>query len=73
MSRGAVGLGVGGVADRPGRALPAGIHHEMRVAGGGPQDALVRQAPAAAVADVLDDRRQRSVVSGGQMEPASDA
>ena len=73
MSRGAVGLGVGGVPDRPGRALPAGIHHEMCVAGRRPQDALMRQAAAAAVADVLDDRRQRSVVAGGQMEPASDA
>ena len=42
------------------RALAAGVHDEMRVAGRGPQDPLVGQPATAAVADVFDDRGQRA-------------
>ena len=71
VGRAAVSLRIGSVADRPRGALAASVHHEMRVARCRPDDLLVRQAPAASVADVLDDRRT-SVGPAGRMQPAAD-
>ena len=62
--------GIRGVADGPGRALAAGVHHEVGVAGRAPTARARGQAATAAVADVLHDRRQRFRPPGGQVQPA---
>ena len=65
-------LAVRGDADGPARALAAGVHDEVGVAGRGPQDPLVGEPATAAVADVFDDRGQLAGRSDRQMEPAPD-
>ena len=72
VERRAGGIGVRRVADRPGGPLAARVHHQVGVAGGRVQDPLVRQPAAAAVADVLDDRRQRARATRRQVEPRPD-
>ena len=45
-------------AGAPGGALPARVHHQVHVPGGGPGEPLVREPAPAAVPDELDDRGQ---------------
>ncbi len=60
------------VADRPARALAAGVHDEMDEAGLSVDRLLVRQAASAAVAEELDDGRYRAAGPDGPVEPAAD-
>jgi hypothetical protein len=64
--RGRIGAdGIGRVAGRPGAALAARVHHQVRVAGGGPDEPLVREPASAAVPEVLHDGGQRRVAGAG--------
>ena len=45
--------GVGRIADGPGAALSAGVHHEEGVTRGRAQEVLLRQISTAAIADEL--------------------
>ena len=60
------------IADRPGGALAARVHHEVGVAGRGPHDPLVGQPATAAVADVLHDGGHRALASSRHVEPGTD-
>lgn len=62
---------IGGVADAPRRSLPAGVHDDVDVARTRPGGLLAGQAPAPAVTDELDDRRQ-VVVAVRAHDPAAD-
>ncbi len=70
------GAGPYGVRGSPARAphapLSAGVHKEVGVAGGGPGQALVREATAAPVSVVFDNCGERTVLTGGHDEPRLD-
>ena len=60
------------VAGSPAAPLTARVHHEVRVARRRPDQPVDRSSPSAAVADVLDDRRQRAGRARGVKEPRLD-
>ena len=64
-------IGVGRVADGPLGALPARVHAEVGVARGRPERALMREATPSAIADVLDDGRQRLAAADRQVQPTA--
>lgn len=63
---------IGGVTGPVGAALSTGVHDEGGVPRGRPQQPVVHHPPAAAVAEVLHDARQRPVGRPREQEPAAD-
>ena len=64
--------GIGGVAAAPRRALPAGVHVQVREARRRPEEVLGRSTPTASVADELDDGGQGARRPGRDAQPGAD-